>query len=313
MTLEKQKSKVLGLIIDMLLFVAGSSIYATSVSLFTAPNKIAPGGITGISTMLSYLFGTPIGTMVFLLNLPIFIWAIIDLGYKMVVKTIVATLFCSVAIDVFGAILPAYKGDPMLAAIFGGVLEGIGLSLIFMRGGTTGGTDLVARLLGKRRPHISMGKFMLVIDAIIVAMSAAVYKNIESPLYALIVIFVATKIIDTILYGTNIGTGKMLFIISECNQEIAQNILTKMQRGVTIMKSKGAYSGKDSEVLLCAVRRYEVYKIQDMVRSIDKNAFIIIGDAGEISGEGFSEVKSDDKTLKEIIDAAKKLKDKRAK
>ncbi|HEX3038345.1 MAG TPA: YitT family protein [Oscillospiraceae bacterium] len=304
MTLKK--GKPLNMFLDVIFFITGSLFEAVSVNVFTAPNHIAPGGVTGLSTVLNYLWGTPIGVMIFLINLPIFICAIVEIGYKLVTKTIVATIICSVAIDVIGMFLPAYKGDEMLAAIFGGVLEGIGLSLVFMRGGTTGGTDLIARLLGRHFQHISMGKLMLCVDVLIVAVSAIVYKSMESALYALIVIFVSTKLIDTILYGVNIGTGKMLFIISECNQQIAQDILTDLDRGVTILKSKGAYSGRESEVLLCAVRRYEVHKVHDIVHSIDKNAFIIVGDAGEITGEGFHEIKPEDKTLKDIILKVKK-------
>ena len=305
MTLGSKKSKQTEIMIDIIFFIAGSMIEATSVDVFTSPNHIAPGGITGLSTMLNYLWGTPIGTVIFIINIPIFIWAIVEIGYKLVAKTILGTLFCSIAIDVMRTFLPIYRGDKMLAAIFGGVLEGIGLSLVFMRGGTTGGTDLIARLLGRRFRHVSMGKLILSVDVIIVATSAVVYRSIESPLYALIVIFVSTRLIDAILYGVNIGTGKMLFIISECNQQIAQNILKDLDRGVTILKSKGAYSGRESEVLLCAVRRYEVYKVNDIVHSIDKNAFVIIGDAGEISGEGFKEAQPDDKTLKQILCNAK--------
>jgi uncharacterized membrane-anchored protein YitT (DUF2179 family) len=299
------REKVVELLKDILCFVAGSLIFAVSVKGFTAPNQIAPGGITGISTMVNHITGWPIGMFSLLLNIPIFIWAVIEIGYKLVGKTIIATVLVSVAIDTIGIVLPSYKGDPMLAAIIGGVLEGTGLSLVFMRGGTTGGSDLVARLLGRRIRHLSMGKLMLGIDLCVILVSAFVYKRIESALYAGIDIFVSTKLIDAILYGTDIGTGKVLFIMSEKNDEIAKDILTDMDRGVTVLKSRGAYSGREGEVLMCAVRRYEVVKVKDIVRFHDKDAFMIVGDAGEISGEGFRQVKSEDKTLKELIANAK--------
>lgn len=300
------REKVQEIFKDILFFVAGSLIYAVSINGFTAPNHIAPGGVTGISTMVNYIAGWPIGMLSLLLNVPIFIWAIIEIGYKLVGKTMIATVFVSIAIDLVGRVIPAYKGDQMLAALFGGILEGIGLSLVFMRGGTTGGSDLVARLLGRRLRNLSMGKLMLGVDMTVVLSSAFVYHSIESALYAIITIFVSTRIIDAILYGTDIGTGKLLFIMSLKNDEIAQDILTDMDRGVTVLKSRGAYSGREGEVLLCALRRYEVVKVKDIVRSHDKNAFMIIGDAGEISGEGFREVKPEDKTLKELIAHAKR-------
>ncbi len=300
------KERMQEILKDILFFAAGSLIYAVSINEFTAPNHIAPGGVTGISTMVNYIAGWPIGMLSLLLNIPIFIWAIIEIGYRLVGKTIIATVLLSVTIDLVGKVIPAYTGDQMLAALFGGILEGIGLSLVFMRGGTTGGSDLVARLLGRRLRNLSMGKLMLGVDLTVVLVSAFVYKSIESALYAIIAIFVSTRLIDAILYGTDIGTGKLLFIMSAKNDEISQDILTDMDRGVTVLKSRGAYSGREGEVLLCAVRRYEVVKVKDIVRQHDKDAFMIVGDAGEISGEGFREVKSDDKTLKELIAHAKK-------
>ncbi len=290
---------------DILFYAVGSSLYAVSVKMFTAPNHIAPGGVTGVSTMLNFLFGWPIGTLGLLLNIPIFIWAILQIGYKLVVKTIGATIFVSAAIDLIGLVIPAYTGNPMLAAIFGGCLEGAGLSLVFMRGATTGGTDLIARLLNRRVRFVSMGKLMMCVDFLIVAASAFVYRSIESALYALIAIFVSTKLIDAILYGTDIGTGKIMFIISEKNDDIAKEIMRDLDRGVTMLDAKGAFTRRESEVLLCAVRRYEVAQVKDIVRTIDKGAFIIVGDAGEISGEGFRASLPEDKTLFELIGQAK--------
>ena len=142
---------------------------------------------------------------------------------------------------------------------------------------------------------------MMAIDLVVIVISAAVFNSIESALYAIITIFVSTKLIDAILYGTDAGTGKMLFIMSEKNPEIAQAILHEVKRGVTVLMSRGAYSGREGEVLLCAVRRYEVYIVKDVVQRVDEDAFIIVGDAGEISGEGFREVQKEDQSLKDLI------------
>lgn len=294
---------------DLLFFVAGSLIYAVSVKMFTAPNHIASGGVTGLSIVLNYLFHTPIGATAFLINIPIFIWAIVEIGYKLVAKTFVATLLSSAAIDLMGYVIPPYEGNQMLAAIFGGVLEGVGLALVFTRGGTTGGTDMVARLLGRHFRHLSMGKLMLGVDFVIIVFSGFAFQSMESALYALLTIFVSTRLIDAILYGTDMGNGKVLFIISEKNEEIAQNILIGLDRGVTALKSRGGYSGREGEVLLCAVRRYEVSKVYDIVHSVDTNAFIIVGEAGEITGEGFREIKPDDKSLRQILKENRKKKE----
>ncbi len=304
--LNNPKQHVATVTKDLLFYAAGSALDAVSVKMFTAPNHIAAGGVTGISTMLNYLIGLPIGMLSLLLNIPIFIWAFLEIGYKLVGKTVVATVMVSVAIDLIGLVIQPYRGNPMLAAIFGGCLEGAGLSLVFLRGATTGGTDLIARLLGRRIRFISMGKLMLSVDFVIIIASGFVYRSIENALYAVITIFVSTKLIDTILYGTDVGTGKVLFIISEKNRQIAGEIISDVDRGVTILRSRGAYTGRESEVLLCAVRRYEVAKVKDIVRTIDKNAFVIVGEAGEISGEGFRQVHKEDMTLKELLNHAKK-------
>lgn len=304
---SKSRGKTLAL--DALFFITGALIDAVAVNVFTAPNHIAPGGITGIGTMLNYLFQTPIGLVNMIINIPIVIWAIVEIGYKLVAKSIAAIIIFSVAIDTMGLVLPAYDGNPFLAAIFGGVLEGIGLALVFMRGSTTGGTDMIARLLGKHFRHLSMGKLMMAVDLVIVAASALVYQKLESALYAIIAIFVSTRMIDTLLYGTDSGNGKLYFIISKKSDEIRQRILEDIDRGVTIIPIQGGYSGQEGEMLLCAVRRYEVTKINDIIHSADRDAFVIVGEAGEITGEGFRSATSDDKTLREILQSLRKKTD----
>ncbi len=287
--------------LDILFMVAGAAIYATTVNLLTAPNHIAPGGVTGIATMINFMFGTPIGLVAFCLNVPIVIWAILDIGYKFVMKTLGAIVLSSLFIDLFSLFIKPYEGDIMIVAIMAGIMEGIGLSLTFLRGATTGGTDMAARLLTKRFRHIPMGKLMMVLDGAIVLVSAFVYGSIENAMYACIVIFVGTNIIDTILYGADSGTGKMFFVMSKKVEEMGERIMEEMNRGVTYFSSRGGYTKREGEVLLCAVRRFEVYRINKIIREIDRDAFVIVGDAGEISGEGFKPTVSDDKSLKEII------------
>lgn len=289
MVLNDKKAGVKNYIIDVAMFLLGSFIFAVSVNTFTSPNNVVPAGFTGVASMLNYAFNFPIGLTIIALNIPFFIWGIFLIGYKFIIKTIVATLMSSLVIDITEPFLPKYTGDMMLACISGGLLLGIGLAFIFMRGGTTGGTELIASLLGVYLKHISIGKLILVVDMIVVLTTAFVYKSFESPMYAVIIIFVSTKIMDSMLYGTDIGTGKMMFIISSKSEEISDRILSDLDRGVTKLKSVGGYSGIEGEVLLCAVRRQEVYKTYDIAKKIDPRVFIIVGDAGEIVGEGFKE------------------------
>lgn len=277
--------------IDAICFIAGSLLYAVSINVFTAPNNIAAGGVTGISTMLNYLFGTPIGMVGTILNIPLFIWGYKDVGLKFISKTIIATFSISIAIDATANIFTPYQDNMLIVMIIGGVCCGSGLALIFMRGGTTGGTDLASTLINRRFRFLSLGKILFFADFLVVAASWAVYGEIESPFYAVVIIFVSTKVIDSILYGTDIGSGKLMFIISNDNDEIAKLIMSDMDRGVTALKSRGCYSNNEGEMLLCGVRRHEVHHIFDLIHQIDENAFIMVGDVGEIRGEGFKHIK----------------------
>ena len=168
MELQNKRNIAKNIFLDILCFTLGGILYGISVSVFSEPNQIAPGGVTGISIILNSLIHTPVGTMALILNAPLIIWAIVELGYKLVVKTIFAIILTSISIDVIAMFIPPYQGDKMLVAIFAGVTEGAGLALIFIRGGTTGGTDTAARLLGRRFPHFSMGRLMMFIDLCVV-------------------------------------------------------------------------------------------------------------------------------------------------
>lgn len=299
---QTNSNKVKTYLLDFIFIILGSAVYAAGVTIFTAPNQIAPGGITGIATMLNYAVGTPIGIMIILLNIPIILWAVVDIGYKLVMKSMAAIVVSSMLIDLTALFLPEYKGgDPLLTALFGGVIQGFGLALVFMRGATTGGTDMVARLIGRKFRHIPIGKLMLVIDAVVVSFSGIVFKSLESAMYAGVVIFVSTSVIDAVLYGTDIGAGKTFYVLSSKNDEIAERIMKELDRGVTFIQSRGGYTKQPGEMLFCAVRRFEVYKLYEIIRNTDRDAFVIVGDAGEITGEGFKSVTSDDKPLKELI------------
>lgn len=300
--------RVKTILLDLAFMAAGAVVYAVSVNAFTSPNNIAPGGVTGIATMLNYLFSTPIGLVAFLINIPIILWAVVEIGYKLVAKSVAAILLSSAAIDLLAPIVPSYQGNMILVALFAGLCEGLGLSLTFLRGATTGGTDMLARLLGRRKPHLSMGKLMLAVDGLIVLASAFVYGSIENAMYACIVIFVSTRLIDSILYGTDVGTGKLFFVMSPKVRQMGDRIIREVDRTVTYLDSHGGYTNEPGETMLCAVRRFEVFQVQAIIREEDRDAFVIVGDAGQITGEGFRSAHSDDKPLKELLQGLRKNK-----
>ncbi len=288
-------------ILDYLIIFAGSIIYAISIAVFTSPYNIAPGGIIGISTLLNYLFPfLPLGIMSFVLNIPIFIWGGKVLGWKYMTRSLVTTGISSVLIDFFALdfiteLISPFVGDMemILVALFGGLLCGTGLALIFYRGSSTGGTDIVSRIMHEKLPHVSIGSFILIVDVCVVVLSAFVYGNIEAALYALICIFMSSRIIDTVLYGVSRNNGKLVFIVTAKYDDVCEVIMHKIDRGVTLIHAEGGYKRDDKRVILCALRPQQVHKASVLVKTVDPNAFIIITTANDIKGRGFPAI--DDK------------------
>ena len=309
-----RKDTVLTTIKDYFLILIGCALYAFSVRVFTVPNDIAPGGLTGIATMINSLFSLPIGILVIAMNIPLFIWGTIEIGPRFLVKSSIATVLSSVLIDIYELIPYTYNGEKILAAVFGGVISGTGLALIFYRGGSTGGTDIIGKCIHKRKPHISMGSIILISDIVVIVMAGIVYKSIENAMYSVIAIFVSTKIIDNFVYGFSRDNGKLMIIITSKPEEVSKEILERSQRGVTIVNGKGAYSHQKRGVLLCAARPSEVFKIKMMITSVDAHAFVIITTATNISGEGFlntEDLLEKNKELKKQIDEVAKQDEKK--
>lgn len=280
------------LLMDIIFCVTGSFIYSVSVSMFTAPNKIAPGGVTGISTILFYLIHTPIGVMILVLNIPLFILGLKFIGGSFMIKSIVCTTLTSVFVDLLEAThVYKYTSNLLLAALYGGILSGTGLGLIFLRGGTSGGTDIASRLLKLKFQHISMGRMMMILDAMVITVSAIVFRSVDSGLYALISIFASSRVIDSILYGSD--NGKMAVIISENPDALANAIIGELGRGLTLLKGKGYYTGRERDVIMCAVRRPEAAQLRSVVKRIDPSAFIIMCEASEVIGFGFTPITKD--------------------
>lgn len=281
--------------LDFLFLTAGCLIYSASVAIFTAPNKMAPGGVTGIATILHYTIGTPIGIMIFILNIPLFVLGFKFIGGRFMVLSITCTAITSVGVDLLN-FLPKYSAENgnnmLLAALYGGVLSGLGLALVFLRGGTTGGTDIASRLLKLKWSHIPMGRMMMTIDTIVILTSVIVFKSVDSGLYSLIQLFASSKVIDIILYG--LDTGKMVLVISDKNEEIAKKITVELDRGVTMLKGRGYYTDSNREVLMCAVRRQQISQVRAIVRIADPTAFIIMCEASDVIGEGFKPITKED-------------------
>lgn len=273
------------LLTDALHVVLGSLLYTTGVYCFTAPNQIAPGGVSGLSTMINALTRIPMGVLTFALNAPLLFLAFLFVGKKFACKTLVTISVMTFFLDVVLVHVPVYKGDMILGALFGGGLMGIGLGIVFMRDFTTGGSDIIAKLVQTKRPDFQMGQVILMIDVCIVALSWFVYGKIESVLYAGITIVVYTFVADSVLYRK--GNGKVIFLISKKGQEIARRVILECHRGVTILNGWGAYTGMPNNVLVIAIRSRDYYKLKTIATEVDERAFVIASDCGEIHGNGF--------------------------
>lgn len=280
-----KRKQLFSFLIDLLFYITGGIIYSVAVLLFLTENEISPGGLTGIATILNYLFSLPIGTVVFILNIPLLAAGFIKFGGVFIAKTAVATAVMSLTLDISGLFMPKMKIDPILAALFGGLLMGLGISLFMLRGATTGGTDIIAKLINRKFPHLTVGRLMLAADAAVVGLSALVYKNMESALYAVIAIYASSRVMDLILYGAD--RGKIIYVITDNAKELSDSIMSLINRGVTLLDVTGAYTGTKRQMLMCTVRRHEVAAVCRLATSCDKNAFIIVGEAGEVLGEGF--------------------------
>ena len=254
--------------------------------MFSAPNHIAPGGVTGLATLANYLWELPIGALTVAVNVPLILLAWWRLGRGFAVRTLLGLAISSVVIDTLAALMPPFSGDRLLAAVFGGVLTGVGLGLILSRGATTGGAEVVARLLERRWPYIPIGKLILTLDGGVIALSALVYGELESPLYAILLVYVASLLTDRLVYGGR--RGKTVLIISRRHADITRRILNELSRGVTLLTGVGGFTRAPQQVILCAVRRTELYTLKQIVSAADPTAFVLLLTADEVLGSGFT-------------------------
>ena len=272
-------------IIDYLFFLAGSALYAFGFAYFIEPNNISPGGLTGIAAIINYLLYLPTGAVSFCLNIPLLTLGFKKMGSNFVIKTLFVTAVTSVLIDLFAAVLPDFKGERLLAAIFGGALSGFGLSLVMLRGATTGGIDIIAVILKQKFPYLGIGRLVLILDSIVITLAAVCYREIESALFAVVAIFISGNLLDAMLYGSD--KGRLVFIVTNKGREVAKAIFNEINRGVTILPSYGAYENKNNQALICALKVNEVDNAIKTVSQADPNAFTVVTVTGGIFGRGF--------------------------
>lgn len=270
---------------DLFIDVLGGILIGVGIYNFAANAEFPLAGISGIALILYRLFGLPIGLGTVLMNVPIAVGCYRTLGREFFVRSVRSVIITSVIVDYVAPLFPVYSGERMLAAICTGIFSGLGYALIFMNSSSTGGMDFVSMTIRAKNPHLSLGKIVFVLDCIIVVLGGVIFRNVDGTIYGLIITYLLTVVIDKIMYG--IDAGKMTLIITEKGQEVAEKIDEYIDRGATILKGRGFYTGEEKDIVMCACNNKQMYVIRKMVKEVDPKAFTVIMESNEVVGEGF--------------------------
>lgn len=281
---ELEKKTPARIAIDYLVITVAAFIYAVGVSLFLDPNNLAPGGVTGIAIILNRLTGLETGTLILMINIPILCLGVWKFGIRFLLSTLYCTVMSSLATNLLAPYGPLTT-DPFLATLAGASLMAVSIGWVFKSGATTGGTDIIIKLLRLKFPHLKTGFFFLMTDIAIVSTSAFVFRDVDRALYAGVVVFVTSFLLDVVLYGRD--GAKLIYIISDHAEKIAKRLLEDLDLGVTYVQGTGAYSGKDKKVIMCVIRKQLAPKAEEVVKEEDPQAFMIVTSATEIYGEGY--------------------------
>lgn len=273
-------------VLDYILIVFGSCVFATGIVVFIKPSMISMGGVAGLALIGNFLTGLPLGLASIVLNVPLFIFGYKLLGREFFFKTIASSVSYSVFIDTVGAYLPAYSGDRLLAALYGGLIMGLGFGLVFKRGGTSGGTDIIAKYLNEKF-EISIGNANLVMNGMVIIACSIIYKSVESALYAIIVQYLTGVVLNAIVDGSDVQ--KEALIITGKPEEMSRAIFENLSRGATGIDGRGMYTGTEKTVLLVVVRRHEISVLKKLVHTLDPECFMLISEVSEVFGTHFKQ------------------------
>ncbi len=263
-----------------------SVVFAIGFDWLYVPNDIGLGGMTALGQIVNYLIPSlPVGTVVLVANIPLFLLGWKFLGGSVLISSLYAMAATSVLMDLFNALIPFSPMDPMLASIFGGVLIGLSLGVIFAQGATTGGTDLIARLLKLPFGWLPMGKLLLAVDLVLLAAVSLVFRSLYSAMYGLISLYISSLVTDFVLYGMD--SSKVAYIVTREPRAVSDAVLHELDRGVTILKGEGAWSGEERPVLMCAFKQRQIVTLKQIVQQSDPDAFMIVCNAHEVLGLGF--------------------------
>ncbi len=279
-----EKKSLAGRVADYGVITAAAFAYAVAISLFLDPNDLAPGGVTGIAIILNRVSGLDVGILSLLINVPILLVGLWKFGFRFLCSTVYATLLSSMFIDVlepYGRLTE----EPLLAALAGGALMACALGFIFRSGATTGGMDIIVKLLRLRFPHLKSSNLFFLVDMVVASASWFVFRDVDTVLYAMVTIVVTSLLFDVVLYGRD--EAKLIYIISDQAGQITARLLQDLDLGVTFLQGKGGYSNEEKQVIMCVCRKQLAPKIEEIIKEEDPYAFLIVTRATEIYGEGY--------------------------
>ncbi|ADL03922.1 YitT family protein [Lacrimispora saccharolytica] len=287
MTIRQEYSpKELG--VDLLCDLAGAFLFNIGIYNFAVNAEFAPVGVSGIALILRYLFGLPMGITSMVLNIPIVLVSYRLLGRRFLLRSMKSMIIFALVLDYVVPYLPVYQGNPLYASACTGIFSGLGLTIVYLRNCSTGGTDFLVMAIRKLLPHRTIGQISLVVDAIVIIAGGFVFRNLDAVILGLVSSIVTTMVIDKIMYG--LGAGKLVFVVTSRESEVAQRIEENTGRGCTFLKGQGSYSLDEKKVVMCACNNSQVVPIRRAIHEIDKEAFIIITDSNEVYGEGFKAI-----------------------
>lgn len=278
-------SSAKNLLIDVVFTIIGSALVGAALSVFIEPNDIAPGGVSGLAIALAYITPIRVSIWTLALNIPLLLCAWRILGKRSLIFTLISTVLLSVFIDLSAAFLPAYTNNPLLAACFGGVVTGLGIGMLFLRGISTGGTDLLALLLKRVFPNIPSGTLLMIIDATVVAIAVLIFRDIEVALYSAITIFISSKLIDAMAQG--VDYAKVIYVVTARGDKVTEVLNTYTDRGCTIIPAIGGYTKDNKQIVITVTRRNVLSQTLRLIKQTDPAAFTFVMDSTEVHGEGF--------------------------
>ena len=267
--------------------LASVILMGVAMLVFTVPNHIVPGGVSGLSTAVAEIVPLKVGTVNFILSIIIEGMGCLNFGVKFVMRSLIISTGLSIFLNIFEGIIPAYTSDPLVAAIAGGAMFGVSCGILLGRGISSGGTDTITLIIKKYFPHVSVGKTLMLTDALVVLVSTIIFKNIDVAIYSAFTIFCSGQVVDKIVVGMDVA--KLIYVITDSPEKIQNHLVEKMDLGVTVLTGKGGFSQTEKGVLMLAVRRPMFSAVLRAVKHLDVNSFVIVQDASEVWGEGFKE------------------------